>query len=131
MYVKKFFSYRAIMFFVRFNCFPKQSWVFIFKFYVCLWNLFFMYSFFALQHLLYIVCAACRTLSVWVVLCLFMFLLALRNVFLYVLHSSSCHGISVFLPCHVNIFCLLHVLYLIIVQWNFKLYLGRGQLHSN
>ena len=60
------------------------------------------------------------------VLCFFMFLLAIRNVFLYDLHSSSCHGISVVLPCRVCVeciehFCLIQVLYLIIAQWNFKL----------
>ena len=43
------------MFFVRFNCFPKQSRVFIFKFHVYLCNLFFVYFFFDLQHLLYII----------------------------------------------------------------------------
>ena len=62
--------------------------------------------FFALQHLLDIVRAACSARSVCVVLCFLMFLLALRNVFQYVLHSLSCHGISVFLPCRVCVECI-------------------------
>ena len=44
------------------------------------------------------------------VLCFFMFLLALRNVFLYVLHSLSCHGISAFLPCRVCVEYIEHFL---------------------